>query len=597
MTTRSISAALVKMLAVLLTFAFIAAACSDDDDDSGSADVGDDADDVADADDADDEDDAEEAVTGAQVDEEDSDTAAESTGTDEDLGEPVRGGTLRIGVEAETDGLNPTVNRFAVAASQMAHAVLEPLAVYDASGFPTPYLASGWESSDDGMTFTLFLREGIKFSDGTDFNAAAVVRNLEGQLADPLIRLAVAPVFDADNPVEVIDDHTVQYNLALPNKQVAVFLPTQLGLMASPAWLDAADEDDTLNQAPVGTGPFLIDERRLDDFTRFVRNDEWWQTEQLGREVWLDAIEFYINTDSEIGTGQLLANDLESLGTTNPQAIETLRGEADLVRIEDDFGEESFAMMNSTAPPFDDIRVRQAITFATPLQQYLDFVGAGILRPADSMFTPELIWNNPDVVQEGDTPDLAAPLIESYCADVPESCTGGKVDIVLQYSGPSVVQEQVADILIGTWGEFFNVERNVLLQDDHITGVAFGSYQIVTWRQFGAPDPAGDRVWLACDSISALSLNWPRLCDQEREDLLNESRATTDLDTRVAIWKELQQKIHDDYLYIFFNHTLWVNAFQPEVKNQCGALSPDDVEMLCTVNGAHYHAHMWIDPS
>lgn len=581
MITRSSRSRLARILALVLAFTMFAAACGDDGGGEGTS-----TDDTAPTNTGD-------ATSGAGV---DPDSGAGETSVETlppDSADPTPGGTLRISVEAETDGLNPTVNRYAVAAYQMAKAVLEPLATWDTDGFPTPYLAEGWESSEDGLTFTLFLREGITFHDGTPLNADAVIRNFEGQLADALISLAVKPALDLDNPIEKIDDLTVQYNLALPNQQFATALPSQLGLVASPAWLDAAVEDPSLNQEPVGTGPFVFESRVVDEVTRFVRNDNWWQTEVNGTEVYLDAVEYYPITDSEIAAANLAAGEVDSVGTTSAPAILALRDQ-DLNRLEDDFGEESFAMINASAPPFDDIRVRQALTYATPIENYLEFAAAGILRRAHNMFAPELVWHNEDVVQEGDTPDLAAPLIVEYCGENPDQCTDNKVNMNLQYSGPSVVQEDVADILIDGWSDYFNVEREVLLQDDHITEVALGQYQVVTWRQFGAPDPTADRVWLACDSMGVLSLNWPRFCDEEREQLLNDARSTTDLDERVALWDEIQQKVHDDYLYIFFTHTLWVNAFDKDFQGHCTAESPDGVPLLCTNNGSHWVHNLWL---
>jgi len=506
------------------------------------------------------------------------------------------GGTLRIGVEAETDGLNPTRNRFAASGYQMGYAVFEPLFTPGADGQIIPYLAESGTPSDDGMTFDIKLRPGITFTDGEPLNAAALVANIEGLLSDPLISLAVKPALNVDNPVEVVDDLTVRINLSIPNKHFSSGLTGQLGMPASPKWLAAALEDPTLNQEPVGTGPFVFESRTQDLTTKFVRNDNWWQTEQNGTPVYLDAIEFFINTDGETSASQLIAGALDGFGTTNTAAIATIRDEGDrFIRIDDDQGEESFGMMNSTVPPFDDIRARQAITFATPVKDFINFIGDGVLRPADTMFAPELIWNNPDVIQETDQPDRAAPLVESYCADFPENCTNGRINFKYSFSGPSVQNQDAYDVLSAGWGKYFNVESDMILQDAFITSAAFGKFQMIGWRQFGAVDPTADRVWLACDSIGGLSLNWPRFCDPARDEILNAAQASTDLNERVALYKELQQKIHDDYLYVFYARTLWMQAFDARVKNECGALSPDGAELLCTNNGSMFNYSAWID--
>ena len=79
----------------------------------------------------------------------------------------------------------------------------------------------------------------------------------------------------------------------------------------------------------------------------------------------------------------------------------------------DENGEENFVMMNASVPPFDDVRVRQALTFATPLQNVRDLIGLGVARPADQMFIPESRYYNPDVEQAGDDPARAVELARS----------------------------------------------------------------------------------------------------------------------------------------------------------------------------------------
>ncbi len=215
---------------------------------------------------------------------------------------------------------------------------------------------------------------------------------------------------------------------------------------------------------------------------------------------------------------------------------------------------------------------------------------------ADSMFHPDLIWHNPDIVQEGNTPDLAAPLIVEYCAEVPESCTDGKVNMELQFSGPSVTQTLIMDVLSQGWQDYFNITRDQLLQSDHILEVAFGLYDVVTWRQFGAVEPDNEVVWLECATAEGgIALNWVRVCNPERDALLFEQRATDDVDRRVEIWQEIAQDIHDSYAYVFLTHANWVVGFDDNVKNICGQTGPDDVILFCNNQGRMFFHNAWVE--
>ena len=508
------------------------------------------------------------------------------------------GGTLRLGVEAETDGLNPTVNRFAVSATQMAHAVFDSLSIWDETNSrAVPWLAESFTPSDDLMTWDVKLRPGITFHDGTPLTSEAVLLGFQRQMADPLISLALKPSYlpddpdtEAYEPAEVIDELTTRFHLIRPVSDFARYVTGQLGYVASPTWIRAAMDDPTLNQAPVGTGPFRFDSRTQDQMTRFVRNDDWWNG-----DVYLDAVEFYVYTDTVIAADALTVGDLDGMHTSNVDAILVLRDDADIVRIESDHGAENFGMLNTAGAPFDDIRARKALTYAAARQDYLEFIGQGLLRPADSWFPPGSPYHDPDLVQEGDSPDLATPLVAELCADKPDYCTDGRIDMEFQYSGPSVVQDRVYDLFTEGWSDHFNITKDMLLQDDHITQVAFGLWDFVTWRQMGSPDPDNDVTWLNCGAIGALSLNWPRYCDPARDELMYTQRGSVDQAERQAIWKEVSRMVRDDYTYILLSHTLWANGFAPNVKNVCGALSPDGVRLMCTVNGWHLTHQIWME--
>ena len=136
-----------------------------------------------------------------------------------------------------------------------------------------PWLAESAEPVGDGSSWQIKVREGVLFHDGTELNADAMIANFQAQLADPIISLAVRPSFPTENQVEKIDEYTVQYNLIRPTAHFPANITSQLGMVASPAWIEAAAADTSLDQRPVGTGPFRIDSREQDEVTRLVRND------------------------------------------------------------------------------------------------------------------------------------------------------------------------------------------------------------------------------------------------------------------------------------------------------------------------------------
>jgi len=261
-------------------------------------------------------------------------------------------------------------------------------------------------------------------------------------------------------------------------------------------------------------------------------------------------------------------------------------------------------MINSAAAPFDDIRARQALAYATPRQTYLDLIALGVIRGADQRFIPEDPYHNPDVKMVGDDPGTAEALAAEYCAERGSetnpttgepTCTDGKINIELQFAGPSVLQTRRAEILDEGWSAAFNVSFDELLEDEHIQQTALGQYNVNLWRQFEAEDPSADNVWLLCRTIGGISLNWPRFCDEERDAALLQAQATTDQAERVALYQQVEQMINEDFLYIFLTHTAWMNAFTDNVHGVCDRTSPEGIKLKCAVAGRTWFSTVWMD--
>jgi peptide/nickel transport system substrate-binding protein len=512
--------------------------------------------------------------------------------------EPVTGGTLRYGLEADVNGLNPTASALSAPGLMMTNAVFDSLAAVTPDGTVVPNLAESFTPSADFKTWTMKLRPDITFHDGEPLNADAIIVNFEAQRSHPLVGLAVRPFFPETNAIQKIDDLTVQFNLLDANAYFPATVVGQLGMPASPKWLAAATADPALNQEPIGTGPFKFDSRSQDSVTRFVRNDDWW-----GGEVYLDAVEFYPVPDTATRVDLMLGGELEAMQTTDPDAILTLQDEG-IPNVYDDSAAEQFAMINSAAAPFDDIRARQALAYATPRQNYLDLIGLGVIRGADQRFIPEDPYHNPDVKMVADDPDQAIALATEYCNERGSepnpitgepTCTDGKINIELQFAGPAVIQTRRAEILDEGWSSAFNVTFDELLEDEHIQQTALGQYNVNLWRQFEAEDPSADNVWLLCRTIGGISLNWPRYCDEQRDQLLLQAQATTDQAERIQLYQQAEKLINEAYLYIFLTHTAWMNAFTENVHGVCERMSPEGVLLKCAVAGRTWFNSVWMD--
>jgi len=521
---------------------------------------------------------------------------ADDTATGEDLvteesDEITRGGTLRIGVEADPASLNPTNTALAVGAVLMATSIFDTLVVYDENDQWVNNLTESFVANDDFTEWEMTVRPGITFTDGETLNADAVLRNIEAQVGDPLIGLLFDPIFADEGAFEKVDDMTILIRPKGPNSAIPAYFTTQLGMMASPKWLDAAAENPDLNQEPVGSGPFMIESRVQDSVTRVVRNDNWWRTDQ---EVYLDAVEFYPNNQETVRADQLLAGDLEMNHATDAGSIERMRADDSLNRIEDDSGEEFFFIFNTQRGPMSDIRVRQAATHAFPRAQYTDFIMRDTTNPAETLFASSSEYHQPDIVQPHDQPELAAALIEAHCTEFPENCTDGKANIEYQYNVPSLTLDEIATLVGDAWSPYFNITIDQVPQDEFILEVALGTFDVSTWRYHGQLDPEVESAFLVCDSVGAISINWSRYCDPARDELLLQQRQTTDQAERVAIWAEVQQNIADAQQYLIISHTTWIVGSSPEVMNVCGGTTVDGVRKKCMYNGHWSLPQIWI---
>ena len=213
-----------------------------------------------------------------------SSTAPDGSSTAADEGTPVDGGSLVIGVAAETNGWNPSSNQWAAEGSLVGSSVLEPLATVGADKGAKPWLADSWIANDTFDSWVIHLHPGVTFQNGEAFTADVVKKNIEFYLSGTLSKIALGPMIDG---VEVVDPLTVQVNLKQPWGAFPSAWMMGSSYMMAPAMLDSADNG---RDHPIGTGPFTFDSWESGSSFKVKKNPTYWQAGLPH----LDAIDFEV---------------------------------------------------------------------------------------------------------------------------------------------------------------------------------------------------------------------------------------------------------------------------------------------------------------
>ncbi|MBJ7454272.1 MAG: ABC transporter substrate-binding protein, partial [Blastococcus sp.] len=220
-----------------------------------------------------------------------------------EAGDPVEGGEITVGLEAETNSWLPSEGTFNQPGTNVAYAIYDPLMHRTAEGTVEPYLAESMEPNAELTEWTLKLRPNVQFHDGTPLDAAALKSNFDDYLKAPASKVA-ASLADVTS-LDVVDDLAVVYKLTGPNAAFPDNLVTAAGWPFSPTAAAAAGEDAGAN--PVGTGPFAFVSWQRDSNLVVEKNENYWQ-EGLPH---LDKITFRPIPDEDTRLSSLQSSDID----------------------------------------------------------------------------------------------------------------------------------------------------------------------------------------------------------------------------------------------------------------------------------------------
>lgn len=319
--------------------------------------------------------------------------------------------TLTIAVGIDADTLDPE-SQTTTTIANMVDYMFESLVWYndERSGIQpgqpqftkvVPALATSWTVSADGLTYTFTLRQGVKFQDGTDFNADAVRFNIQRAL-DTSVRNPNRYYFtDVDpNRIETPDPYTVVLHLKQPS-------PTLIGRMASgyggaemisPAAVKKLGNDKVgLGPFEAGTGPYMLKEWVHGDHITVVKNPTYW-----GRKPYFDVVTFRIVPNAGTRETMLRAGDVQMAFAPPTPDLPALRRDTSLRVVEGPSDRDVFIGLNNQWGPLKDVRVRQALNYAVNKKAIIHSILFGLGNVLESPTTPFLFGYTK--VQEGGWP-------------------------------------------------------------------------------------------------------------------------------------------------------------------------------------------------
>lgn len=279
-------------------------------------------------------------------------------------------------------------------------AVWEPLVILDNDMVAQPVLATSWEMNEDGTVWTFHLREGVKFHDGTPFNADAVILNVPKLQEEYMTTL---PNLDS---LEKVDDYTVRFIMKEPTPNLPQLIAYFSSAMISPQALG----EDGRPTAPIGTGPFKFVEYIEDDSIILERNDDYW-----GGPAKLERVIFKYIPDATTRLAALQTGEIDAIadvGSLQPEQASIVEQNPDLVLLQQGVATTHYLTFNCGKPPFDDVRLRQAISMVIDRQGLVDNTLYGFGEPGVSVITPRAKqWVRTDVAPRYD-PQAAKALAE-----------------------------------------------------------------------------------------------------------------------------------------------------------------------------------------
>ena len=510
---------------------------------------------------------------------------------DADAGSPQYGGRVVYGLEAETtNGWCLQEGQLAIAGIQVARSIYDTLTVPDGDGNFVPFLAETISSNPAFTEWTIKLRSGVTFHDGSPLTAEVVKNNLDAYRGQYPARTSLLFIFVLQNiaATEVVDPLTVKVTTTTPWSSFPSFLYSsgRLGITGQ-AQLDDAE---TCSSNLIGTGPFELVEWRVNDRMLLERNEDYWRTDAEGNQLpYLDELEFRPVIEQQQRINGLRSGELDAFHTSTALTIDEMRAldEAEQVNLAEsaDNAEVAFLMPNSTTPPFDNQIARAAIANALLIELATEIQSKGIPQVANGPFAPGSLGYVEDTGMPRGDLATAKDLVAQYEA---ETGLPFEFQITSTPDPDTLASAQLAAQMFKDAG--MDVSVTTLEQSSLISAAISKEFQLMTFRNYPGLDPDNNYVWWYG---AGNPVNFPGFDDPDVNRLLDAGRATPDRAQRQEIYGELNRLLAERNYLLWSTWVRWAVPMQPDVHGVVGARPGGDSPDYTGLALGHDTAYLW----
>jgi peptide/nickel transport system substrate-binding protein len=483
-------------------------------------------------------------------------------------GTPKRGGTLVLGADREAVSFDPTVQNTNMA----QNAVYDSLLKLGPDGKIEPFLATSMDSADGGRTWTMKLRPGVDFSDGTPLDANAVIVNTQRHIDKPS---APARTYAAMiSGMRAVDPQTVEFTLKAPLASFPIVFTQSgfngtLGMIISPAALQKYGAD--IGAHPVGAGPFVLNSWVRDSKMELSRNPHYWQQGL----PYLDGLEFRPLPDTDTRTASTQNGDIDlAFAAYNPELVRGLANpELRVYYGPGNSGE--YLFFNFTKAPFDDRNMREAMIRAMDMRALSASQYNNRLTPAISMFDAGSPFHTQAASDAWPAFDQAKAkqLVDAYRA------SGKNPDFTFKTTTSrqpfaEFIQAQMAAI-----GVKVDVKTYDLAQYSSAV-VQSGDFQLsTTVAPFDNPFPGASRI-----VSTGGSGNFGKYSNPEVDKALADAGVTTDEAQRTKDYQQVELQVNKDLAVAWISRSYLATITKQDVKGIDRYLSRD-----------MFYATTWLD--